>query len=122
MASHLQAHLNGFGGRFNLYLYFQPLQTTSTKRFRRQQSNADTIHLVRLQDVPCSVLTSIILIPETQGRSLEEMDIIFGSISVEKRGADIDKRQRGTRLSKFFVAINGFGILELNCVFSHPSG
>jgi len=35
-----------------------------------------------------------LLIPETKGRSLEEMDVIFGSISAEKRQADIDKRQR----------------------------
>jgi len=35
-----------------------------------------------------------LLIPETQGRSLEEMDIIFGSISAEQRQDDIDKRQR----------------------------
>ncbi|KAF8183657.1 general substrate transporter [Pholiota molesta] len=35
-----------------------------------------------------------LLIPETKGRSLEEMDIIFGSISAEQRQADIDKRER----------------------------
>ena len=35
------------------------------------------------------------LLPETKGRSLEEMDIIFGSISAEQRQVDIDKRQRG---------------------------
>jgi len=35
-----------------------------------------------------------LLIPETKGRSLEEMDIIFGSISSEKRQADIEKRER----------------------------
>ncbi|KAF8815659.1 general substrate transporter [Phlegmacium glaucopus] len=35
-----------------------------------------------------------LLIPETKGRSLEEMDIVFGSISAEQRRADIDKRQR----------------------------
>ncbi|KAF9068739.1 general substrate transporter [Rhodocollybia butyracea] len=32
-----------------------------------------------------------LLIPETKGRSLEEMDIIFGSISSEKRAADVAK-------------------------------
>jgi hypothetical protein len=37
------------------------------------------------------------LIPETKGRSLEEMDIIFGSISAEQRQADIDKRERGIK-------------------------
>jgi hypothetical protein len=30
------------------------------------------------------------LIPETKGRSLEEMDIIFGAVSAEKRQADIN--------------------------------
>ncbi|KAJ3515477.1 hypothetical protein NLJ89_g1732 [Agrocybe chaxingu] len=35
-----------------------------------------------------------LLIPETKGRSLEEMDIIFGSISKEQREADIEKRAR----------------------------
>ncbi|CAA7266660.1 unnamed protein product [Cyclocybe aegerita] len=35
-----------------------------------------------------------LLIPETKGRSLEEMDIIFGSISKEQRQADIEKRTR----------------------------
>jgi len=34
------------------------------------------------------------LIPETKGRSLEEMDIIFGSISAEQRQDNIDKRQK----------------------------
>ncbi|PPQ99278.1 hypothetical protein CVT24_009278, partial [Panaeolus cyanescens] len=36
-----------------------------------------------------------ILIPETKGRSLEEMDIIFGAISAEQRQADVEKVQRG---------------------------
>ncbi|KAF9461704.1 general substrate transporter [Collybia nuda] len=35
-----------------------------------------------------------LLIPETKGRSLEEMDIIFGAISEEKRQADIDKQEK----------------------------
>jgi len=35
-----------------------------------------------------------LLIPETKGRSLEEMDVIFGSVSAEQRQADIDKRQK----------------------------
>lgn len=32
-----------------------------------------------------------LFLPETKGRSLEEMDIIFGSVSTEARQADIDK-------------------------------
>lgn len=31
-------------------------------------------------------------IPETKGRSLEEMDIIFGSISAEDRAANIERQ------------------------------
>ena len=34
------------------------------------------------------------LIPETKGRSLEEMDIIFGSVQAEKRQADIEQEER----------------------------
>ncbi|KDQ49738.1 hypothetical protein JAAARDRAFT_165319 [Jaapia argillacea MUCL 33604] len=33
-------------------------------------------------------------IPETKGRSLEEMDIIFGSVSAEQRRADIERTER----------------------------
>jgi len=35
-----------------------------------------------------------LLIPETKGRSLEEMDIIFGSVKAEQREADIKKQER----------------------------
>jgi sugar porter (SP) family MFS transporter len=35
-----------------------------------------------------------LFIPETKNRSLEEMDVIFGSISEEQRQADIDRRER----------------------------
>jgi hypothetical protein len=34
------------------------------------------------------------LIPETKGRSLEDMDVLFGSVSAEQRHADIVKRER----------------------------
>ncbi|EPS94056.1 hypothetical protein FOMPIDRAFT_1170042 [Fomitopsis schrenkii] len=34
------------------------------------------------------------LIPETKGRSLEEMDVIFGSVKAEKRQADILEQER----------------------------
>ncbi|KAF8829686.1 hypothetical protein HHX47_DHR2000246 [Lentinula edodes] len=39
--------------------------------------------------------TFSLLIPETKGRSLEEMDIIFGSVSAEKRSADVAKFEHG---------------------------
>jgi hypothetical protein len=35
------------------------------------------------------------LIPETKGRSLEDMDVIFGSISAEQRRSDIAKATKG---------------------------
>jgi len=37
--------------------------------------------------------TFSLLIPETKGRSLEEMDIIFGAISAETRRQDIERQQ-----------------------------
>ena len=44
------------------------------------------------------------LIPETKGRSLEDMDIIFGAVSAEKRREDIDQRERGMNcLSMVFL-------------------
>ncbi|KAJ7597770.1 sugar transporter [Mycena floridula] len=39
-----------------------------------------------------------LLIPETKGRSLEEMDVIFGSVSAEKRKADVEKFENGAAL------------------------
>ncbi|KAF8982013.1 general substrate transporter [Cyathus striatus] len=41
-----------------------------------------------------AMATFSLLIPETKGRSLEEMDVIFGSITAEQRQADINKRER----------------------------
>ncbi|KAJ7304531.1 general substrate transporter [Mycena albidolilacea] len=35
-----------------------------------------------------------LLIPETKGRSLEDMDIIFGAVAQEKRNADIAKQEQ----------------------------
>jgi sugar porter (SP) family MFS transporter len=35
-----------------------------------------------------------LVIPETKGKSLEEMDIIFGAVTAEQRQADINKRER----------------------------
>jgi hypothetical protein len=36
------------------------------------------------------------LIPETKGRSLEEMDIIFGAIDADARAANIARQEQGT--------------------------
>ena len=35
-----------------------------------------------------------LLIPETKGRSLEEMDVIFGTITEEKRQADVARAEQ----------------------------
>jgi hypothetical protein len=34
-----------------------------------------------------------LIIPETKGRSLEEMDVIFGTVSAEVRQQDIERQQ-----------------------------
>ncbi|KAH8091809.1 general substrate transporter [Cristinia sonorae] len=41
-----------------------------------------------------AMATFSLLIPETKGRSLEEMDIIFGSVQAENRQAQIEKQER----------------------------
>ncbi|KAI6011831.1 hypothetical protein EDC04DRAFT_3145640 [Pisolithus marmoratus] len=43
------------------------------------------------------MVTFSLLIPETKGRSLEEMDIIFGAVSIEAREAFIQKQERELR-------------------------
>ncbi|KAF9457626.1 general substrate transporter [Collybia nuda] len=54
-----------------------------------------------------------LLIPETKGRSLEEMDIIFGAITEEQRQADIDKQEREKKnpatQSKHSYSIDNYG-------------
>ena len=35
------------------------------------------------------------MIPETKGRSLEEMDIVFGAVSADNRAANIARHERG---------------------------
>lgn len=52
------------------------------------------------------------LIPETKGRSLEEMDVIFGSISAEQRQVDIDKQEKGVKFKDCFSG---------NLTYSRPS-
>ena len=42
-----------------------------------------------------AMATFSLLIPETKGKSLEEMDIIFGAIAQDERQAYIDQRQKG---------------------------
>ncbi|TBU21731.1 general substrate transporter [Dichomitus squalens] len=47
-----------------------------------------------------AMATFALLIPETKGRSLEEMDIIFGSVSADQRQADISKREQALEHEK----------------------
>jgi hypothetical protein len=42
-----------------------------------------------------AMATFSLVIPETKGKSLEEMDIIFGAVSRAERQAYIDRRQKG---------------------------
>jgi hypothetical protein len=43
------------------------------------------------------------IIPETKGRSLEEMDIIFGAVSAEARAENIARQEQGA--SRPFVTL-----------------
>ncbi|KAI0038741.1 general substrate transporter [Auriscalpium vulgare] len=47
-----------------------------------------------------AMATFALLIPETKGRSLEEMDIIFGSITAEKRAENIERQERQNAYDK----------------------
>ncbi|ETW76863.1 MFS sugar transporter [Heterobasidion irregulare TC 32-1] len=47
-----------------------------------------------------AMATFSLAIPETKGRSLEEMDIIFGTVSLEQRRADIAQQERGLEHDK----------------------
>ena len=44
------------------------------------------------------------IIPETKGRSLEEMDIIFGAVSAEARAENIARQEQGA--SRPFVTLS----------------
>jgi hypothetical protein len=87
-------------------------------RLCRGKGNANHSYKARLQDVPlvrisehwgdgsvlavrptllsCTLLTRPnSIIPETKGRSLEEMDIIFGAVSAEERAENIARQEQG---------------------------
>ena len=42
-----------------------------------------------------AMATFWLLLPQTKGKSLEQMDIIFGAVSQAERQAYIDRRQKG---------------------------
>ena len=113
-------HLSGYGVCPSSFRTSTLLQQYFP-RLCRFKSDANHSHKTRLQDVPhvcspkhwgdgsvlavrptffsCSVpgfftrLNSIL--PETKGRSLEEMDIIFGAVSVEARAENIARQGQG---------------------------
>lgn len=45
------------------------------------------------------------LVPETKGRSLEEMDVIFGSVTAEQRQKHIEQEERGQLHASTFVLL-----------------
>ena len=47
-----------------------------------------------------AMATFSLAIPETKGRSLEEMDIIFGAVSAETRRQDIERQQVVFKVAK----------------------
>lgn len=47
-------------------------------------------------------------IPETKGRSLEEMDIIFGTVSAEERNLKIRETEKGQNLDNLVIASSTF--------------
>jgi hypothetical protein len=59
------------------------------------------------------------LIPETKGRSLEEMDIIFGAVSAEERQEYITKREKGTVFALFSLMLTGPCSLRRMLEFAH---
>jgi hypothetical protein len=46
------------------------------------------------------------MIPETKGRSLEEMDIVFGAVSADDRAANIARHEHGASFFFFFPSCN----------------
>ena len=56
-------------------------------------------------EIDYALTTTFSFLPETKGRSLEEMDIIFGSTSRERREADIAKQAQGEIFSRVLLII-----------------
>ena len=57
------------------------------------------------------------LIPETKGRSLEEMDVIFGAVQADKRRADIAAQARGMSLLSLLLPLK---MSECARILTHP--
>jgi hypothetical protein len=45
------------------------------------------------------------MIPETKGRSLEEMDIVFGAVSADNRAANIARHEQGAYFAYFIFLV-----------------
>lgn len=54
-------------------------------------------------------------IPETKGKSLEEMDVVFGAVSAHGRQAHIEERQKGElhHHLRAFIWADSFSALEI---------
>ena len=81
---------------------FQPRLQNLHRVRDRQHRSTGYFFIVRRGLLPScagrlTVFVRHSLIPETKGRSLEEMDIIFGSITAEERRAHIEEFGRGER-------------------------
>lgn len=46
--------------------------------------------------------TFALLIPETKNKSLEEMDVMFGAVTKERRTVDVSRAQHGTLSSSVY--------------------
>lgn len=75
---------------YKLFLMFGTINIGGMAVFSLCVCSSYCLHLINLLTL---LLNS--LIPETKGRSLEEMDIIFGSVQADKRIADIAAQERG---------------------------
>ena len=58
-----------------------------------------------------AMATFSLLIPETKGKSLEEMDILFDAVSQDERQAYIDRRQKCMLGRGRFVITNLIGMI-----------
>ena len=65
--------------------------------------------------------TFSLLIPETKGRSLEEMDIIFGSVQADQRQADIAKQERGENPFILLMRLNHAHVTAAFIAFDHDA-
>ena len=94
-----------------LQQYFPRLCCSQGDAFPSDKARLQVVPLVRIFEhwgdgsvlavgptfLSCTLLLTrpISIIPETKGRSLEEMDIIFGAVSAEDRADNIARQEQG---------------------------